>query len=258
MGGLSSHHKEKKGLLFTCFCCWGDRMSTGLHHYSVFVIKAHTPTRVSRYLVLDLARKAHFLGYGLTFLTLFSTHTHTRTHMWLRSGVVSRRCRRTLCAGREEGFDVINIRFQLFHCELSSWVAALTDFLLLMQSHSSLPPHPFPHPFVPALCPLLFPFCLPLRCSIPAPCSLFSFPSSPVSHFPPPCSSLPVVIISVIALPLQGGDVFAAASLSNSLMLDYCGVITAIPYHDDHYCILHGGLQRWMSGSRCFIQFRCH
>ena len=76
---------------------------------------------------------------------VFNTHTHTHSRAGnLASALLSLRARRTLCAGREEDFDVINIRFQLFHCELSSRVAALTDFLLLMQSLSSLPPHPFP------------------------------------------------------------------------------------------------------------------
>ena len=72
--------------------------------------------------------------------------------------------------------------------------------------------------------------CLSLLCSIPSPCSHFSSSSS--SHFHlSPSSFFVVIIISVIALPLPGGGVFTAASLSNLLMLDYCCMITAtIPW----------------------------
>lgn len=42
-----------------------------------FVMKAHTHLHVSSYLFLYLAGyKSILFGYGLTFLTLFSTHTH--------------------------------------------------------------------------------------------------------------------------------------------------------------------------------------
>lgn len=167
----------------------------------------------------------------MTFLTLFSTHTHSRAGN-LASALLSLRARRTLCAGREEDFDVINIRFQLFHCELSSRVAALTDFLLLMQSHSSLPPRPFPLSLLYLLSAHYTSFILSaspsLRSSTLFP-NFFSPPPPPSTHFPSPpfVSPPPVIIISVIALPLPGGDVFTAASLSNSLMLDYCCMITA-------------------------------
>lgn len=65
------------------------------------------------------AIKAYFLDMVWPF-----SHCFQHTRMKLGSWAVSLWSRRTLCAGREEGFDVINIRFQLFHCELSSWVAA--------------------------------------------------------------------------------------------------------------------------------------
>lgn len=120
-----------------------------------FVMKAHTLiyTCLATCFCTWQAMKVYFLDMVWPFFTLFflffrNTHTHIDTHICCNLAPVLLLLwgRRTLCAGREEGFDVINIRFQLFHCELSSWVAALTDFLLLMQSHSFLPPHPFPLP----------------------------------------------------------------------------------------------------------------
>lgn len=156
------------------------------------------------------------------------SHCVQHTRMKLGSSTVSLWGGRTLCTGQEEGFDVINIRFQLFHCELSSWVAALTDFLLLMQSHSSLPPHPFPLLLYLLSAHYSSFICLPLLYSFPSPCSHFSSSSSSSSsHFYLSLHLFPVIIISVIALPLPGGDVFTPASLSNSLMLDYCCMITA-------------------------------
>lgn len=172
------------------------------------------------------AIKAHF--FEMPWLSSHCFAIHTR--MQLGSSTASLWGGRTLCAGWEEGFDVINIRFQLFHCELSSWVAALTDFSLLMQSHSSLPPHPFPHPLYLLSAHYSSFICLSLLYSIPSLCSHFSSSSSS-SHFHLSLHLSPVIIISVIALPLSGGDVFTAASLSNSQMLDYCCMITAtIPW----------------------------
>lgn len=111
--------------------------------------------------------RAHFFGiwFDLSHIVL-GTHARTQTRArtsltWLRHLLVCKAERqagrqagkRTLCAGQEEGFDVINIRFQLFHCELSSRVAALTDFLLLMQSHCFHPSRPFPSTFWTHSCP---------------------------------------------------------------------------------------------------------
>lgn len=92
------------------------------------------------YLFLYLADYENILfGYGLTFLTLFSL----RTHLGNLAPVL------LLCEASihcVQDFDLINIRFQLFHCELSSRVAALTSDCLcnptplayLSRLHSSL------------------------------------------------------------------------------------------------------------------------
>lgn len=50
----------------------------------MFVMKAHTHLHVSSYLFLYLAGyESTLFGYGLTSLTLFSTHTHTHvTWLW--------------------------------------------------------------------------------------------------------------------------------------------------------------------------------
>lgn len=144
----------------------------------------HAHLDVSCFLYLLLAGfKSILFGYGLTFLTLFSQHTHTHPGnlapvlLLCEAGV---HC----VQGERKAFDVINIRFQLFHCELSSRVAALTDFSLLMQSHSSHPPHPFALPLY-QLSALYSPFIsLPLLHSIPSPCS---------RSFPPFISTAPII-----------------------------------------------------------------
>lgn len=125
------------------------------------------------------------------------------------------------CADREHSFDIINIRFQLFHCELSYRVAALTDFLVLMQSYPSLPPQPFPPEvhqlsahYSPLICLLLHSFTF-----LPSFLLILWFPLFPL-HFP-------IIITSVIALPLPSGGVFTSASPSNPPFLDYYRMITA-------------------------------
>lgn len=117
---------------------------------------------------------------------------------------------------------------------VSLWALILSgslDWLLTAYAIPLLSPtSPVSSSFVPTLCPLLFLLYVCL--------SFYAIPSPSSHFFPPPLlisTSLfylsLVIIISVIALPLPGGDVFTAPSLSNSLMLDYCCMITAtIPW----------------------------
>lgn len=101
-----------------------------------------------------------------------------------------------------QGFDVIDIRFQLFDCESSFGLAALTDFWLLMQ----------PTPT----------YSLPLSSVLTLPLvQLYLLSPSPHVFAPPSPSS------SSSSSCVWGTGVFSAACLSNSLILDYCRMITA-------------------------------
>lgn len=195
----------------------------------MFVMKAHTHLHVSSYLFLYLAGyESTLFGYGLTSLTLFSTHTHTHvTWLWCCFAV-----RQAYIVCRARGGLWFN-QYQI--SAVSLWALILSgslDWLLTAYAIPLLSPtSPVSSSFVPTLCPLLFSYLSvsPLLHSS----TLFPFflLLLLLFSFPPLPSSFPVIIISVIALPLPGGDVFTAASLSNSLMLDYCCMITAtIPW----------------------------
>lgn len=90
-----------------------------------------------------------------------------------------------------------------------------------MQSYPSLPPQPFPPEvhqlsahYSPLICLLLHSFTF-----LPSFLLILWFPLFPL-HFP-------IIITSVIALPLPSGGVFTSASPSNPPFLDYYRMITA-------------------------------
>lgn len=190
-------------------------------------MKAHPHVHVSSYLFLYLAghESTLFFGYGLTFLTLFSTHTHTRN--------LAQRCfsvRQAYIVCRARGGLWCN-QYQI--SAVSLWALILSgslDWLLTAYAIPLLSPtSPVASSFAPILCPLLFLYLYVLALLHSFTFLPFSSPYS--SHFHLSLHLFPVIIISVIALPLPGGDVLTAASLSNSLMLDYCCMITAtIPW----------------------------
>lgn len=153
------------------------------------------------------------------FLHCFPAHANTRVwETWLRSCFS---LRRAYIVCRAEGGLWCN-QYQI--SAVSLWALILSgrlDWLLTAYAipllSSSFRTHSITH----------YSLLICLVCLI-----LHSFTFSPVFasssgfhsslHLSPP-----IIITSVIALPLPGGDVFTAAFLSNPPMPDYCRMITA-------------------------------
>lgn len=152
---IFSYSKKEKKCAFSFFSCFFKycRISpSGVAVLQCFVTKSHIHLHVSSYLFLYLAGyKSTLLGYGLTFLTLFSTQTHVT---WLLR-----------CFSVKQAYIVCRARGGIWCNQyqisaVSLWALILSgilDWLLTAYAIPLLSPtSPISSSFVPTLCPLLF------------------------------------------------------------------------------------------------------